>query len=78
MVPLCKHFLSSAKCATTDSRERLKNKPAFKSAVNPYSMKAFCANNELDKPMQMSLEAIGTDLDKMNRGHIRGTNGSHQ
>lgn len=41
-------------------------------------MKASCTNNELDKPMQMSLEAIATDLDTMYKDHIRGTNGSHQ
>lgn len=41
-------------------------------------MKASCANNELDKPVQMNLEAIATDLDSLNKDHIRGANGSHQ
>lgn len=41
-------------------------------------MKAFCANNVLNKPMQMNLEAIATDLDTMNKDHIRGANGSRQ
>ena len=41
-------------------------------------MKTSCANNVLDKPMQMKLEAIATDLDTMNKDHIRGANGLHQ
>lgn len=41
-------------------------------------MKTSCANNQLDKAMQMNLEAIATDLDSLNKDHIRGANGSHQ
>lgn len=53
------------------------NKSPFRSAINLYKSLMYLAN-ELRKPMEMNLEAIATDLNTVNKHHIRGAYGSRQ
>lgn len=67
----------TAKSATTHPRKILKDKPSFQVFHKPIG-KQCVPDNDLDKFIQMNLEAIATDFNTTNEDHIRGANTSHQ